>query len=66
MRHFQLDPDRSPPATLRAFADAIHDVGKVLDSPCQPLELQDQRDIGQVLKYLAGWLHGFAVSEKMK
>jgi hypothetical protein len=60
LRHFQLDPDKPPPRTLREVADNVHDLGKALDSPCHPFELQDQRDIGATLKYLAGWLHGMA------
>ena len=60
MRHFELDPDKPPPKTVREVADTIHEMGKVLDTGCHPLELQDQRDIGRCLKYLAGWLHGLA------
>lgn len=63
MRFFQVDPDKPPPKTMREVADAIHAYGKVLDTGCHPLELQDQRDIGAGLKYLASWLHGMAAKD---
>lgn len=64
MRIFALDPDKPPPKNLRQVADGIHSLGKALDSGCHAFELQDQRDMGVMLKYLASWLHGFAAERE--
>lgn len=57
-----MDPDKPPPTNLREVADAVHAYGKVLDTGCHPLDLQDQRDAGAALKVLASWLHGMAAA----
>jgi len=46
--------------TLRDVADEIHAIGKVLDSGCHPLTLEQEREFGRQLKYLVSYLHAFA------
>jgi hypothetical protein len=46
--------------TLRDVADEIHAIGKVLDSGCHPLTLEQEREFGRQLKQLVPYLHAFA------